>query len=193
MSKTTKTILIVLGVIVLCCCLAGGGAMLAIRYGGEYIVDTFVIDDPAEIQQVADNLSDYSLPPGFDEAFGVNFILFQGVVAIDEYDGAMIMMFQFSESLYGGLEETRQQFQDSYMSQVQDNRITFTASEELPVVVNGQETTLYTYEGYDNDGYEWIQWMTVFDGKSGEVMLMIIGLEETWDNAEMEAFLQSIH
>lgn len=191
-SKTTRIILIVLGVLVLCCCCVVGGGYLLTRYGFEYFADTMIVQDPAQIDQVSDELADYYLPNGYEEEFVMNILGVQAVFITSTNDRSMITMMQFNSNLYGDSEATRQQFQDSFLAQFQNDEIQFSPVDQRQVEIRGDETTLYEYEGFDKQGNDFRQWMTMFEGKNGTVMLMIVGSKSTWNDAEMEAFIQSI-
>jgi hypothetical protein len=191
-SKTTRTILIILGVLVLCCCIVLGGGYLLTRYGFEYLGNTMIVQDPAQISQVSDKLADYDLPPGYEEEFVMDILGIQALFSFNGNNGSMITMMQINTSLYGDSESTRQQFQDSFLQQFQTDNIQFTVVDQRPIEIRGDQTTLYEYEGSDSQGNQFRQWTTVFEGKNGTVMLMIVGSKNTWDDAEMEAFIQSI-
>jgi hypothetical protein len=48
------------------------------------------------------------------------------------------------------------------------------------------------YEGTDNSGDSIRELITVFPGKGGTAMLMIMGSPDHWDQEEIDAFLGSI-
>jgi hypothetical protein len=191
-SKTTRTILIVLGVLVVCCCCVIGGGFLLTRYGFQYFADSMIVQDPAQINQVSDQLADYDLPPGYEEEFVMNILGIQALFITNKFDGAMITMMQFNSNIYGDSEATRQQFQDTFLQQFQTNEINFTPVDQRQIEIRGEQTTLYEYEGTDSQGNQFRQWVSVFEGKNGSVFLMIVGSKSTWNDAEMEAFIQSI-
>jgi hypothetical protein len=191
-SKTTRTILIVLGVLVVCCCCVIGGGYLLTRYGFEYLGNTMVVQDPAQISQVSDKLADYDLPPGYEEEFVMDILGIQALFIMNKFEGSMITLMQINTNIYGDSEATRQQFQDSFLQQYQTDNIQFYPIDQRPIEIRGDQTTLYEYEGSDSQGNQFRQWVTVFEGKNGTVMLMIVGSKSTWNNAEMEAFIQSI-
>jgi hypothetical protein len=191
-SKTTRTILIVLGVFVVCCCCVIGGGYLAMRYGFEYFADSMIVQDPAQISQVSDKLADYDLPPGYEEEFVMDIFGIQALFIINEFEASMITMMQFNDNIYGDSEATRQQFQDSFLQEFQTDKIQFTPVDQWQIEIRGEQTTLYENEGSDSQGNQFRQWVTVFDGENGSIFLMIVGSKSTWNDAEMEAFIQSI-
>jgi len=191
-SKTSKTILIILGVLMLCCCVVVGGGYWAITNGFEYFADSIIVDDPAEIQHVADQLADYQLPAGYHEEFVMDLFGIKALFITHSSTNSVIMMMQFNENLFGDVEQAREQFQDTFLQQFQGEAITFTPTGQQQVIIRGQETTLLIYEGSDSDGNQYEQWVTVFDGKNGTVMLMIYGAEGSLNQTELISFLDSI-
>lgn len=191
-SKTTKTILIILGVLILCCCVIVGGGYWAVTSGFEYIAGSMIVDDPAQIREAADELADYQLPADFREEFVMNILGFKALFITSSRSNSVIMLMQFNENLFGDLESARQQFQDTFIQQFQSEAVNFTPMGQQPVTIRGQETTLFVYEGSDSTGKQYDQWVTVFEGKNGTVMLMIYGDKGTLDQAELISFLDSI-
>ena len=50
-----------------------------------------------------------------------------------------------------------------------------------------------TFIGSDDNGTTMRQVITTFPGKGGIAMLMIMGSAESWDEEEINAFIESIH
>ena len=194
MSNTTKSILIVLGVIVVCCCIVSVGGFVAITSGLANIFGgDFLNSDPAQIAQVTAELPDYELPAGYQEEYVMDVLgLFQGVFISNQSKGAMIMMMQINDSFMGGVEEYQDQFQESFIQQYQVDTISLRQVDERTVEIRGQQTTLQIFEGSDDEGYDYIQWVTSFESENGTVMLVILGSAAAWNDAEMEDFLSSI-
>ncbi|MEN8241998.1 MAG: hypothetical protein ABFS17_08765 [Chloroflexota bacterium] len=191
-SKTTKTILIILGVLMLCCCVVVGGGYWALTSGFEYFADSMIVDDPAQIQEAADELADYQLPVGYQEEFVMDILGFKALFITHSSKNSVIMLMQFNESLFGDVDQARQQFQDTFLQQFQGESIQFTPVGQEQVVIRGQETTLFIYEGSDSAGTDYEQWVSVFNGKNGTVMLMVYGAVGSLDQAELFSFLDSI-
>lgn len=192
MSKTTKTVLIVLGVLLLCCCVVGVGGYIFLSQGLVPLVEGMIVDDPAEIMTVADEIADYQLPSGYEEEFVMNILGIKTLFITNPSQGGMIMMMQFNESLFGSSVEMQGQFQESFMQQYDSNGIDFVYTGERTVEINGQDVDVLVYEGSDSQGYDHVQWVTTINTENGTVMVMIMGVAYTWDDAEMENFLKSI-
>jgi hypothetical protein len=194
MSKTTKTILIILGIIVLCCCVVGiGGYFYLQNFIANLDIEQYIATDPLQIEQAAKEIAEYSLPPGYEESYSMDFFGFvQGVFITNETKGILISMVQLNESLAGGMEGYEEQFQESFLEQYQMDDIDLNLVEQRTVVIRGEEQTVQVFEGADNEGYNYIQWVTSFDGNNGTVVVVILGNASHWNDAEVEGFLTSI-
>jgi hypothetical protein len=64
--------------------------------------------------------------------------------------------------------------------------------EERPITIRDQSTTLSIYEGTDNNGNMVRQAFTSFTGENGIVMFMAAGDTESFDQAAVDQFLESI-
>ena len=193
-SKTSRTILIILGILMLCCCVVAGGGFLVVRNLMQGLSSgEIMVNDPTQILQVSGEVAEYKLPSGFEEEYVMDFLnVVQGVFITNPTQGAMIMMIQLNDSIFSGLEDYQDQFMDSFLQQYQLESISFSPSGERIVEIRGQQSTVKVFEGSDADGYSYIQWVASFQGQNGTVMVVIIGNSVTWNDAEMESFLTSI-
>ena len=60
------------------------------------------------------------------------------------------------------------------------------------MVIRGEEVEVTIFEGTDTNGYVMRQLITSFTGKDGTAMLMIMGSPSTWDENEIDDFIESI-
>jgi hypothetical protein len=58
--------------------------------------------------------------------------------------------------------------------------------------IDGQPTTVRLFEGTDESGRQVRQVVCGFTGKSGDLLLGIVAGQDTWDQAMVDGFLQSI-
>ena len=65
--------------------------------------------------------------------------------------------------------------------------------DEQKATIRGQEVTLLIYEGVSAEGIPMKQIVSgLFDGKNGMVMLFITGPEASWNQTEIDTFIESI-
>ena len=62
----------------------------------------------------------------------------------------------------------------------------------LKTTIRGQPTALRLFEGTDENGRKIRQVVCGFGGKSGDLLLAIVAGQDTWDQALVDRFLQSI-
>ena len=199
MSKNTKIVIgIVIGIVVLCFCICIGiwGAFLIT---GKAISESTLVENSDEAQTLAHNIVDYDLPPGYRELGAFDIGIFKMVIingeGTDTYNvsSPVIIIAEIPISLVMGEEEMIRQIQSNMEKSMGNQRFEMVLVDEKPVTIRGQEVTLFTYEGTSDRGTAMKQVVTsIFDGKNGSVMLMIFGEEAGWDQAEVDAFINSI-
>jgi len=83
--------------------------------------------------------------------------------------------------------------QSSMGQAVSRNGMTITLVDTGSISVRGQTVILYVFEGTDAQGDRIREVVSdVFQGKNGNVMIMIMGDPGHWNQAELNRFLQSI-
>lgn len=194
-----KTIIIIVAVVLvlcLCGCVVG---YLALRIGGQAVTENMVVSDPEEVGAAAGEIAEYDLPAGYKEEGVVNFLVGKMVMISPEGEGAaqtpVIMLMQLSVPVEGmDAEQMSKQMQESMERSLSQQDVQFEYVESQTLQINGQEVTLQIFEGATSDGDTIRQAYTnFFTGRSGTLMAMVIGTTTNWDQAEIEAFLQSIH
>ena len=196
MSKTVKIIIgVIIVLLIVCVCAAG-----VTFYSAKQIVSqsfTFQ-EDPEQVANVARGIVDYTLPPGYSEQFGMSIFGFDMVAFgrgqdFGESGGAIILLAQFPQSL--GLDQAEMQRQMEQSIQQQSGRQLrgITVVDQVPVTIRDQAVTLTVSEGTDEKGNQVRQITGVFEGKGGTTMLMIMGNPQQWNQAEIDAFINSLH
>ena len=194
MNRNTKIILAVLaGVLVLCVCLAVGGLLIVRNVG-----DSLVIDDPGEISDAANEIADYTLPPGYQEEGVINF-LFGKMLMISAGDTTsstalpVIMFMQLSEDLVANQEDFQTQSELGLEQALGRRNLNLAYVGEQNAIIRNENVALMTYEGVDENGTPFRQVISeIFPGKSGPTMLFIIGPIRGWDESKIDTFIRSL-
>jgi hypothetical protein len=63
--------------------------------------------------------------------------------------------------------------------------------EEVPVIIQDQETMLSISEGETSDGVSYRMVSANFQGRSGPALLMIAGPLDEWDQEMVDSFISS--
>jgi hypothetical protein len=60
------------------------------------------------------------------------------------------------------------------------------------MTIRGTDVEVFIFEGSDESGDVMRQLITTFPGKGGTAMLMIMGTPQSWDQEELDTFIESI-
>ena len=201
MSRTTKIVFGIVGALVAICALVLVGAIVAVRVFGGTLMDNLVIQDPDKAAEAAGEIVDYDLPPGYTEQMVMNIVVGKMILIgpedlSDHLMQPSIMLMQISSTATTSemdQEQYREQMQASIERQANQNELSLELVDESEVEIAGQEVTLMTYEGEDEDGNQMRQVVSdFFEINDSMMMLMIIGGTEAWPESDIEAFIASI-
>ena len=190
-NKTLWIVLIILAVVVICCILATIGGFAFMGTGLNFFANEMFTEDPVEVHQIASDIMDYDLPPGYEEQMAMNmFGLGDMVILVNDDRGQVIAFLQFKAGIPMDEEQVRHQMQSSIQRQG-ETQMTYVG--EWPATIRGQEVMVQEYEGISEEGIPMRELITVFEGKAGNIFLMIMGADSTWDQSEIENFMESIN
>lgn len=188
MSRNTKIILIVVGALVIICLgLCGIGYFALNRLGNQ-----LASNDPANAQHVAQQIADYTLPPGYRELMGIDLFVYKMAVIAPqvERDG---MVFMLLGTNVAGVDQAQmeRQMQQSFQQQYGKAGSTMQVVGQENVTIRGQDVTLTISESVGQDS-RLRQALGTFEGKNGLVIVMVMGDADNWDDTLMRQFLSSI-
>lgn len=193
MNRTTKIILgIVGGVVVLCCGIGALGFFLAPSFLEDFATESFA-DTPQEAAAVGQEIIDYELPSNFQEDAGMELLGIK-MVMITSSDMAISIM-EFPAAMKGNEAQMESQMQQQFSTQGGSNNstVSFEAVGTQDVEIGGETRTLTIMEGSDENGDTQRMIQGFFESKSGgPSMLMIMGPADSWDDAGIQQFLDSL-
>ncbi|MFC1975522.1 hypothetical protein ACFLXQ_03880 [Chloroflexota bacterium] len=194
MSRNTKIIIgVVVGLVVLCVCLGVEAAVLFRSATPLIQKSVSVSEDPEEIAEIAKDIVDYDLPPGYREQFGMSFFSFDFVgFGPTDSKSPGIMLMQFPNNAGLSQEEMELQMHQSLQQQTGQRDWQMQVVDQLTTTIRDQTVTLTISEGTDDKGENMRQISGTFEGKNGIVLLMIMGKQQTWDQESIDAFLSSL-
>jgi hypothetical protein len=195
MSRNTKIILTIV-VILLLLCLCGCGLIFFIFQSLGTMLEQSMVTDPAGVANISESIADYELPAGYQEAFGMNLFGFS-IVALVKGDlqgdaDNLIMLMQIPAYMNMSEADMEQQLRQALERQTNTGDMQLTVVDQTTVTIRDQQVVLTISEGTDNEGEQIRQAMGLFQGKGGPTMLMIIGPTQSWDQAAIDQFLESI-
>ncbi len=184
------------GAALFCLCAVGVAVFLFARIGQQ--VQKGMKTDPAGAAQAAHAIADYELPPGYQEQVAMDLFVYTMVMISPQSPGTpapldkpLIMLAQFKTG--ADQQQMEQQIRQSFEQQSGQKGYTMKVVESKKMTIRGQEVEVITYEGTNENGTAMRQLITVFPGKGGTAMLMIMGDPEHWNQEEIDTFVASIH
>jgi uncharacterized protein YneF (UPF0154 family) len=192
MSKNTKIVLIVVVIVALCICVCAGG-YIALQTTGKFLGESLV-DNPEEAQSLAQSMLDYDRPAGYQEEGAVDFGFMKMVMIVDSSgSGPLIMMAEMPSGMGIDEDQMRQQIEQSMQRSMGNRNFSVELVDEQVRTIRGADVTFFIYTGTDSSGTQVKQVVSeLFEGKNGLIMLMIMGNEIGWNQAEIDAFLDSV-
>jgi len=179
----------VLGVLLLCCI-----AVSALAPNLRRIIQAPLWKTDAPLAaQAAHKMLDYDLPPDYQE---LKVLTVQGqdaavIMAHRERPGDMIYIERVQDGIFAD-DEWRASYETRLAREMGVRRYNTQTVGTQKTTIRGQPTTLRLLEGTDENGRRIRQVVCGFSGKSGDVLLAIVAGQETWDQAMIDDFLQSI-
>ena len=175
--------------IILLCVL---GSALTHRIRG-YVYSLFLKDDPEYAAQVAHTMIDYDLPLGYREqsAMQVKTYYTLAIIASNDHPTNLITIQPASDLLINP--EWGERSQERAAQEIGDLRYQTHTVSVQDVLIRNQPSRLRMLEGQDEDGHDIRQALSAFTGKNGNVLVIIVGDIETWDQAMIDKFLSSIY
>ena len=143
--------------------------------------------------QAAHQMIDYDLPPDYQESQVLN-IQGQGaavIIAHRELPEDMIFVEHMQDGIIAN-DEWRASYETRLSREIGVRRYNTQAVGTQKTTVRGQPTMLRLFEGTDENGRRIRQVVCSFSGKSGDLLMAIVAGQDTWDQALVDRFLQSI-
>jgi hypothetical protein len=149
-------------------------------------------NDPAKAAEIARSLADYPLPSGYQEKSYLQIMDDSQVIlaSADGSDGMTILLLQPGMSLND--QEIATEMEDAWAKDVGLHTYKTSRTSTETVTVGGQEATLSYREGKDETGQAVRQLVSVFYGKTGWTVLVIVSPLESWNQGLVDEFVHSL-
>ncbi len=182
---------LLLGILGGACLLCVGGAAIAGRPALKWVHSLAWNADPGYAAQLAHTMIDYDLPAGYREQKGLDI---QGsrtvIIASQSHPEDLILLEQGGVS--SGVPGDTSTAEEIYGSNIDDRPLdTHPAGTQL-ATIRDQDVTLKLREGTDENGNAIRMLIGTFAGKNGDLLLVIVGNEDRWDQEMVDQFLASI-
>jgi len=195
--NNNKRIWIGLGAAALfCLCAVGVAALVFIRMGQQFREG--MKTDPQGASDAGHAIADYELPEGYQERIAMDFFAYTMVMIGPETSNTpssagkpMIMLAQFQVA--ANQQQMEEQMRRSFAQQSGWRGLRMEVVDVRKMNIRGEEVDVTTFEGTDENGFVLRQVIATFPGKDGTALLMIMGPAQTWDEEEIDRFIESIH
>ena len=191
-TKEPKILAIAFAVIgVICCCMGGFGIWGVNQMGNR--MEDLSNNDPTAIAQVQDKIASFDVPPGYD-VNGFSMLIYDTLyLASQPPDGRpSITLMQYNNGFASvNRQQMEQSLRQSAEQQNSQRGLSMQVVENFETIIREETVTVTVSEG-SFEGYVIRQWMTLFDGNNGLVIMLAQGPVETWDDQLLEEFLASI-
>ena len=150
-------------------------------------------NDPATAAGIAHSLTEYTLPAGYQETSYSQVMDASQVILTpaDNSDGMTILLMQ--ESMAMNDREIVIEMEDAWAKEVGVHTYTTSRTSVETVTIGGQEAILSYRAGKDETGQPARQLVTVFYGKTGWTVLVIVSPLASWNQVLVDEFLRSLN
>ena len=191
MSESKKLLIAFAVIGVICICIAGI-SFVAFRSFGKGI-ENAVSGNPTSVAKAQEKIAEFDIPPGY-EPMAMSMFIYDIVYltpAEDSGTDPMIMLMQYSKFSLGDSEQMAEQLRQAAEQQTDQPGLSMEKVDAFEEVIRGQTVTVTVSEA-NYQGFTMRQWVTIFQGNNGPVILMIQGIVETWDDQLVHDFIKSI-
>ena len=188
--KESKKLLIGFGVVAVLFCCAAGISFFAFRELSKRMVNA-ISTDPAGVEQARQNIAEFDVPEGYKSTV-MSFLVYDMVSLTPEHSGGMMIMLMQSNSVFSGNpEQMQEQMRQAAQRQGSQPGGSMHFVETRDVTIR-DETVAVTVSESKYQSFTIRQWIAVFTGNKGPVILMIQGPVDDWDDQVVEDFIKSI-
>ncbi len=142
--------------------------------------------------QAAHRMLEYELPPNYQETRALTVQQDAAIVIIaDRAEPRNLIAMQ---SVPGDETSAWQStYEERWSREIGDHTYDTRRVSSHNVMIRGQEHPVRILEGTDEGGRKIRQAACVLSGKSGNVLVVVVGGQDTWDQEMVDAFFASIH
>lgn len=188
--RESRILLIAFGALgVICCCMAGTVVWSMRRLGNQ--VQNMAEGNPTSVAQVMEKIADFETPPGY-RPMAMNLIVYDTLYLTPDSDpGPTIMLMQYRTLSSVNREQLEEGLRQAAEQQNSQPGLSMQVVDSFETEIRGETVTVTVSEG-NFEGFVMRQWLTIFEGNSGPVVMMVQGPAETWDDAMLMDFIASI-
>lgn len=191
MTRNQKIILAVVAGILVMCLIACVVGFLAFQRMGQTVMES-AAQDPQEAAARAEDIADFTPPPGFTaetgiEILGISMVFFNDPAKPDTVIILMQMPItgELTDTTFDSMREAMERQSGRRLRNVQ-------TIEDRAVTIRGEPARVVVQEGENSDGRPYRQMLAAFQGEDGLALLTIAGPTTEWDQAAFDQSVESI-
>lgn len=147
-------------------------------------------DEPTTVAEVGRSIAGYDVPAHYQGEYAMQVADFSLVAYRNTNQAGHIYLIQFPEAIEvdpGALAQQLHEMADT------NSWTELVVVYHIPCSIRGQETTLVISEGFNHDRQRYRSASAVFAGNEGQALVNISGPADSWDQAMVDTFVQSLH
>lgn len=192
MNNTAKIVLGIVGGLIAMCLIAVVAGFLLIRSAGSVLTKTFE-SNLDKAGAIASAIADYTLPTGFESPYATRLAGFSMVTYTHTDGHSHVSFFQIPRGIHLDAAEMERQYRQTAPDKSGYRKDRIQVIDQVPGEINGQAVTLVISEGTNSDQQPFREVSAIFEGKGGQTLVVYEAPISRWDQAEVDAFLTSIH
>ena len=181
-KRRKRTIAIILLSFPALCIIMCGIAFLGLK-------DALVLDQE-KVKDIANQISDYDLPDGFQETAGSSIFNLTTVFITDENTAIWLSQAPLETLLPDPKRFLRRFFFPEPMCSAMSPSVVYTQVDTKDYIIRGGKSNVMIFD--DTSEYHYHAWAARFKGKDGYVQIIIFAPQETWDETIAETFINSL-
>lgn len=148
--------------------------------------------DQRQVNKIAAKIADFNLPSGFSESFAAHLMGYSTVGYLGNDGHSHIYLFQLEAGKRIDQAELEKLLREADPKAAPE-RTNYRVVGSQPAMIMGQDVELQVIDGSNHDGDTFRQVTGSFQGRGGPAVVVFERPLDSWNEAELNAFLASIH
>lgn len=190
-GNPNRKLWIILAVVAAVLCLGACATILLLGRGLFNMAQNSVVEDPQQAAEMGAEVADFDLPRGFTPVGGFDLMGMKMAMYGSENNQSMIILMKVpgvTDMSDVNMDEMREQMMRQMGRQMSDVRVI----DQYETTIRGKPAQVIIQEGTSSDGELTRMLVTVFEGKAGMSMMMIMSPADAWDQEMAADVVQSI-
>lgn len=190
MSESKKLLIGFVIVGMICCCMVGI-SFWGFRQFEKQVENISNGNDPDAVAKMQEKIVEFDVPPDY-QPMAMSMVIYDMVYLTPSNSSEpMIILMQYNTVTATSREQMERSLRQAAEQQGTQPGTAMEVVDSFNTVIRGETVTITVSEG-NTSGFSLRQWITVFEGNNGLVLMMIQGPVEGWNDQLVETFIKSI-